>query len=363
MNSTQKFMITLIMITFAIFATGGAYASTITVSDGQVSQAGGTTTVPITLDVADTGLISYRMTITVGDPSIAQVTKVDFPPWVNIQNIETTLPATSVVTSAGDLQLNVNAFHNQPGATNIPIATLTMNGLKAGFTPVSVQFVGLGVSGGDIYPTIKAGTLQVNGVAPTQITTAVTTQATTVVTTQATTAVTTQVTTAVTTQATTVVPITTTTVVPTTPTPVPTMPVPTGPTGQVYFSTTPQGAAIFIDGARTNAVTPFIIAVPVGTHQVVFKLAGYNDLQAGFTAQQSSMATVSRRLSPGASVIPTTPVTTVATTVPRTTGTQITTVPTTVPTVVPTTVPTTVPGYWSYQAFIPSWLKNYLPFF
>lgn len=340
------------MILLTTITIGGAYASTVTVSGGQISKAGDVISVPITLDVAENGLIYDQMTISVGNPTVAQVTKVDFPTWAGIHNVETALPATTVFTTAGDLPPQGTPFHNQAGAINVPIATVTLQGLKPGSTSVTVQLVYQDLTGSNIRPTVKAGTIQVGGVVPTTTTTVIPTTTTTTTTVVPTTTTTTVVPTA-----------TTTTVVPTTPTPVPTMPVPTGPTGQVYFSTTPQGAAIFIDGARTNAVTPFIIAVPVGTHQVVFKLAGYNDLQAGFTAQQSSMATVSRRLSPGASVIPTTPVTTVATTVPRTTGTQITTVPTTVPTVVPTTVPTTVPGYWSYQAFIPSWLKNYLPFF
>jgi len=352
------------MILLTAITIGGAYASTVTVSGGQISKAGDVISVPITLDVAENGLIYDQMTITVGNPAVAQVTKVDFPTWAGIHNVETTLPATTVFTTAGDLPPQGTPFHNQAGAINVPIATVTLQGLKPGSTSVTVQLVYQDLTGLNIRPTVQAGTIQVGGVVPTTTTTTTTT--TTVVPTTTTTTV------VPTTTTTTVVPTaTTTTVVPTTPTSVPTMPVPTGPTGQVYFSTTPQGAAILIDGTRTNVVTPYIIAVPVGAHQVVFKLAGYNDLQAGFTAQQSSMATVSRRLSPGAIIIPTTPVTTVVTTVPRTTGTLITTVPTTIPTIIPTTiptiiptpVPTNVPYYWLYQLAVPPWFKDYWRFY
>ena len=126
---------------------------------------------------------------------------------------------------------------------------------------------------------------------------------------------------------------------------IPTMPVPTGPTGQVYFSTTPQGARIFIDGALVNKVTPTIMAVPVGTHQAVFKLAGYNDLQAGFVAQTNSMTSVSRRLSPGSSVI-----------IPIPPGVPVVTPITTVPTVAPGTRP-----IWPFAITWPSWVRHYLP--
>ncbi|MEI6294056.1 MAG: PEGA domain-containing protein [Methanomicrobiales archaeon] len=144
---------------------------------------------------------------------------------------------------------------------------------------------------------------------------------------------------------------------PVTQTLIPAMPAPTGPTGQVYFSTTPQGAAIFVDGALANVVTPTIMAIPVGTHQVVFKHAGYNDLQAEFFAKVSSMTTVSKRLTPGSGVIiPITPGTTGTPVVPT-----VSTTTTTYVTTVPTTVVTTAPGSWSYHTWLPSWVRKLFP--
>jgi hypothetical protein len=130
-------------------------------------------------------------------------------------------------------------------------------------------------------------------------------------------------------------------------------PVPTGPTGQVYFSSIPQGATIIIDGVQANSVTPYIMTVPVGTHQAIFKLGGYNDLQAGFTAQQNSMTTVSRRLIPGSVIIPVTTGTPVITTVPTTTATQTI--------VVPTTAPGTRPSIWAYKFTWPPWIRTFIP--
>ncbi len=398
MSYTTRLMMVSIMILLATITVGGVYASTVTVSGGQISGAGEETSIPIVLDIADNGLIYYQMTITVTDPTVAQVTNVGFPSWAGLHNVPTTLPATTVFATAGDLQLNPSAFQIQPGATNVPIATVTLKGLKPGSTPVTVSFVGQGLGGVVIHPTIQAGTLEVGGVVPTTTTviptTTPTTTSTTIVPTTTTvvpttttveptgttvvpttttviptTTPTTTTTTTVPTT-TTVVPTTTTTVEPTETTVVPTTTVPTtavttaipttvpttapytGPTGQVYLSTTPQGAHIVLDGVLSNAVTPVILTVPVGNHDVIFKLAGYNEVEAAFEAKTNAMATVSRRLSPGSSVIPTTPVTTV----PTTTVTQLTTVPT----IEPTTFPTSQ-GSGALQ--IPSWATRFLSIF
>ncbi len=312
---------------------GIASAVTITVGGGQIATVGDQIDVPVTLDSAPTGLSFFQMTVTSTDPSVASIVKVSFPPWATL-NSTGSLPAGTVELTAIDL-----GHANPPGASNILLATVTVKGLKAGSTQLTVNKNSLGDPSYHESPAgvVVPGPILVRGVAPTPTTPVPTTS--------------------------TPVP---TTVVPTTPTPIPTptpLPTPVGPTGQVYFSTTPQGAAIIIDGVASNGVTPFIIPVPVGSHQVVFRLAGYNELQAGFTAQQSSMTTVSRRLSPGGSIIPTTRVTTVATTVPGTSVTPITTVPTTGPTVLPTTVPTGDPYSWLYQVTVPSWFKTYIPFF
>ncbi len=406
MSYTKKLMMVSIMILLATITVGGVYASTVTVSGGQISLAGDQITVPVVMDVANNGLIYYQMRVTVADPTIAQVTAVSFPSWAGLHVIATTLPASEVVVTAGDLHQNPNDFLNPPGATNVPIATVTLKGLKAGSTPINLEFVGQGLGATTFYPTIQAGTLQVGGGVPTTTTvvpttttvvpttttvvpttttvvpttttvvptttTVVPTTTTVVPTTTTVVPTTTTVvptTTTVVPTTTTVVPTTTTvvptttTVVPTTTTVVPTTttivptttPTPyTGPTGQVYFSTTPQSAHIVLDGTTSGAVTPIIMTLPTGSHGVVLKMAGYDELQANFEVKTNAMTTVSRRLSPGNSVVPTTPGTTVVTTIPTTTITQVTTVP--------TIVPTTASGAWSYKMIFPSWLQKILPF-
>jgi hypothetical protein len=599
MSYPMKLMMISVMMIFATITVGGVYASTVTVSGGQISQVGGEISVPIVLDTADNGLIYYQMRITVADPTVAQVTRVDFPSWATISNVTTTLPATVVEAWAGDL---ATIPSNLPGTPNVLIATVTLKGLKAGPTQINLAFGGQCIGGATVRPAIQAGTLQVGSSAPTTgeisvssvptgakiyldgtdtglitpntktgvspgshtvrcnltgytdnsqsvtVTAGVTipvsltltpvsqpspttgeisvssvptgakiyldgtdtglitpntktgvspgshtircsladytdnsqtvtvTAGVTIPVTLTLTPVSQPPTTGaisvssvptgakiyldgtdtglitpntktgvspgshtircsladytdnsqtVTVTAGVTIPVsltltpvsqpspttgeisvssvptsatvfldgvntghvTSTTLTGITPglhtlliklsgyvdasqpvtvtvgqttqatlTLIPTMPVPTGPTGQVYFSTTPQGATIFIDGAPANSVTPTIMAVSVGTHQAVFKLAGYNDLQAGFVAQMSSMTSVSRRLSPGSGVI--IPIT------PGTTGTPVfTVVPTTTVTHI-TTVPTTAPGSsWYSKPWLPSWVRNLLPFY
>jgi len=361
---------------------GIASATTITVGGGQIPSVGGQISIPIILDSAPTGLSYYQVTLTSSDPSVANIVAVTYPSWASLNNTGA-LPSGSVKLIAIDL-----GHSNPSGSSNILLATVTVQGIQAGSTQLTLTSNSLGNNGQEAAAdAVVPGTIQVIGTVPTtavtsqattaattqattavttqvttavttQATTAATTQATTAVTTQATTAVTTQATTAVTTQATTAVTTEATTVVPTTvvTTAVPTTAPYTGPTGQAYLSTTPQGAHIVLDGTPSGAITPIIMTVPVGSHEVILKLAGYDELQANFEVKTNAMTTVSRRLSPGSSVIPITPGTTVVTTVPTTTVTQVTTVPT----VAPTTFPTSQ-GSGALQ--IPSWATRFLSIF
>jgi len=139
---------------------------------------------------------------------------------------------------------------------------------------------------------------------------------------------------------------------------VPTTTVPTGQYEQVYFTTTPEGAVIIIDGVQKTVVTPVYIPVTVGTHQVIFTSPGYNQLRTTFVVAKSMRNTISANLVHGTdnkipvpivvTTIPTTAPTTVPTTVPTTKVT--TAVPTTVPTTrVTTTVPTTTVPTGQYE--------------
>ena len=371
---------------------GIATATTITVGGGQISAVGTQVDVPITLNSAPTGLSFFQMTVAAADPSVANIVKVTYPSWATL-NSTGSLPAGSVGLIAIDL-----GHSNPAGASNILLATVTLQGLKAGSTQLTVTSNSLGDPSYHESPAgaVVPGTIQVSGTPVTTVTTVVTTipttvattvptsvatttpttvattTVTTVPTTTATTAVTTQATTVipttvptsgVTTQATTVVPTTVVTTVPTTvpttvaTTVVPTTPPYTGPTGQVYLSTTPQGASIVLDGATSGFVTPIVMTVPTGSHSVVLKMTGYDELQASFEVKTNAMTVVSRRLSPGNSVIPTTPGTTVVTTIPTTIPTTSVTQVTTAPTTEPTTFPTT---QGSGFIPIPSWATRFL---
>ncbi|MFC1628281.1 DUF6677 family protein [Gemmatimonadota bacterium] len=66
--------------------------------------------------------------------------------------------------------------------------------------------------------------------------------------------------------------------------PVPGQPVsPATPTtAQISFETTPAGAAIIIDGQSSGQVTPAILYLPAGTHELTLRLTGYTENAQSF---------------------------------------------------------------------------------
>ncbi|MFA5614467.1 MAG: PEGA domain-containing protein, partial [Methanoculleus sp.] len=81
-------------------------------------------------------------------------------------------------------------------------------------------------------------------------------------------------------------------------------------TGSLTVTSTPEGAAIFIDGADTGEVTTATIdGIGVGTHTVTLKLAGYADAVAEVTIAENETATLHLDLieAPGSIAVTSTP--------------------------------------------------------
>jgi len=344
MNYRQTFRMTFFMVVVLAGLIGLTAAATVIVGGGQISPVGNQIDVPVTLDSAPNGLSYYKITAVVADPSVAIITGVKYPAWVNSALTSTgPLPAGSVSMKGADLSGSIS-----PGSTNVPLATITVQGLKAGTTTISTSVdsmfdVNFSQFGGTVGG--QPGTVQVTGNAtptPTVTTTTPATTATTVVTTSPTTQPTTTVTTTSTetTMPTTEPTSTETTVVTTSPTTQPTTPVttvpttapttspPSGPTGSVYLSTTPTGANIYIDGSSTpSGTTPAIIMLSVGTHHASLRLDGYKDVPVYFEVEQDMTTIIApRTLVPGIGVM----------TDPSNSQLTITTNPTTVITTIPT---------------------------
>ncbi|MDN7025535.1 PEGA domain-containing protein [Methanoculleus sp. FWC-SCC1] len=80
------------------------------------------------------------------------------------------------------------------------------------------------------------------------------------------------------------------------------VPMVAGTTGDIAVSSSPAGAAIYLDGAfrgTTAAGNPIdITGVPAGTHTITLKLAGYADYVTGVQVGAGQTATVSATLTP-----------------------------------------------------------------
>ena len=120
---------------------------------------GSTTTVSLTLDSAPDGLSGYNLTVSLSDPSIAEILSVSFPAWANVHGTST-LPADSVWMKAADLQDDVKSDD-----TNIQLGTLTIRGDADGMCDIVVTVTKMDDDNGDpINPGTVSGTIEVTSV-------------------------------------------------------------------------------------------------------------------------------------------------------------------------------------------------------
>lgn len=89
-------------------------------------QVGSTTTISYVLDEVPGGLVGYRMHISLTNPACARVTAVGYPSWA-ILNATQGVPGSEVVLSGVDFGKAIGI-----GASSVPVATLTLQGIGAG---------------------------------------------------------------------------------------------------------------------------------------------------------------------------------------------------------------------------------------
>ena len=151
-------LILVLVFTMVFFAVADSTPPTISVGDGAIAEVGSTTTVNITLDQAPNGLSGYKITVSVSDPSVAEITGVKFPSWATM-NDNSTLPADSFWMKAVDLNEEVEA-----GTTDIDLGTLTIRGDATGECEIDVAIEHVDDDSGDpINPSVSPGTLTVSG--------------------------------------------------------------------------------------------------------------------------------------------------------------------------------------------------------
>ena len=88
--------------------------------------------VKIVMDEVPDGLAGFKITISILDPEIAEITAVSFPSWSTMPE-SSTIPSSSVWIKALDPLKKIN-----PGDTNVLLGTITVTGKKAGTTDLSI---------------------------------------------------------------------------------------------------------------------------------------------------------------------------------------------------------------------------------
>ena len=92
-----------------------------------------TTTINVLIDaVPSTGLSYVNLSVSITDPSVAEITDIEFPSWTTLTD-HSTLPASTVWFKVGDLSDQVKA-----GDTNVVLVTLTIKGLAEGTSDITI---------------------------------------------------------------------------------------------------------------------------------------------------------------------------------------------------------------------------------
>ena len=155
--------IAMLIIALALAAMAGpASAFTLSGVNASVGAPGETTTISLFLDEAPDGLSGCNISVSLTDPEIGQIMSVSFPGWATMTD-NTTLPSDMVWIKTVDMGPGDNG-NIVPGATDIPLGTLTLRGDAAGTTPVVFAIVQMSDDlGTNMFPTVVPCSFTVNG--------------------------------------------------------------------------------------------------------------------------------------------------------------------------------------------------------
>lgn len=117
---------------------------------------GSSQNVQIVMDKVPAGLSGFKITISVSDPNIAQITAVSFPGWASMHS-NSAVPSGSVWIEAVDITDQVAA-----GKTSVLLGTITLIGKKAGTTDLSITKTDIDDDkGNSIKPVVTKGNVNV----------------------------------------------------------------------------------------------------------------------------------------------------------------------------------------------------------
>lgn len=147
----------LFLILLCIIICSGASAATISVAPSTLTT-GGTGTALISLDSADQGLSGYIFSVYPEDPRVATISGASFPSWATLSDVT---PGSGAAYTIRALDLNEGVG---PGARNVALATLNLNGVAAGSTKIQLEIKQIDDdSGNAISAQISPGSVTVGG--------------------------------------------------------------------------------------------------------------------------------------------------------------------------------------------------------
>jgi hypothetical protein len=125
----------IILLLFTVPVSGAAFTAN---GGSGCAPASSPLSVPVTLNDIPTGLSGLNVTFAISDPQAAQIVGIAYPDWAKMHD-SSPLPAQQVWVRMVDLGKKVNANDR-----DVPVATLSVQGLKAGsvvltITPTRVE--------------------------------------------------------------------------------------------------------------------------------------------------------------------------------------------------------------------------------
>lgn len=122
-----------LIVSIALLNSAIGTSSTITVAPVTMSGPGMSGSALVSLDIADQGLSGYILSVYPEDPLVARITGATFPAWASLSE---TTPGSGAAYTIRALDLNGTIG---PGAQNVPLATLNLDGVASGSTRIMVE--------------------------------------------------------------------------------------------------------------------------------------------------------------------------------------------------------------------------------
>jgi PGF-CTERM protein len=154
----SKNILLLLLICSICAGISAASAQSLSASNATIDT-GETTLILILLDEAPEGLSGYNnLTISLANPDVAVISGVTFPDWATLYE-NSDLPADSLDIGAVDLMEEID-----PGATNIELAQITIQGIAPGESEITLSVEQMDDdSGNQMLPAFQYGVLVVEG--------------------------------------------------------------------------------------------------------------------------------------------------------------------------------------------------------